>query len=203
MPETDLRAEAFVTFADLYAQARASERELEPEAMVLATASADARPSVRTVLLKHFDARGFVFYTHVDSAKGRDMQRNPRVALLFLWRSLGEAGVQVRIEGEVQRVSAAESDAYFASRPRTSQLGAWASIQSQTLDARATFEARLARAEATFAGRAVPRPEGWGGYRVVPRSFEFWYGARFRLHQRWRYDSDPAGGRWSKRQLYP
>jgi pyridoxamine 5'-phosphate oxidase len=203
MPEADLRAEAFSTFARLFEQAQASGSEIEPNAMVLATASPDGRPAARTVLLKGFDARGFVFYTHVDSAKGRDMQLNPRVALLFLWRSLGEAGVQVRVEGEAQRTSVAESDSYFASRPRTSQLGAWASIQSQTLDSREVFEERLARAEATFAGREVPRPEGWGGYRVVPRSFEFWYGARFRLHERWRYDADAAGGRWSKRMLYP
>ncbi|MCC8552637.1 pyridoxamine 5'-phosphate oxidase [Xanthomonas hortorum pv. gardneri] len=198
---TDLYAEALATFAALYAEAQAS-AELEASAMTVATANVDGRPSARTVLLKAFDARGFVFYTHLDSAKGRDLQTHPQAALLFLWRSLREAGIQVRIEGGVQLVSADESDAYFASRPRMSQIGAWASLQSQTLGSREEFDAAIAKVEATFEGREVPRPDGWGGFRVVPQAFEFWYGANFRLHERWRYEAD-AASRWSKRMLYP
>lgn len=198
---TDLLAEAVSTFARLFDEAQRG-GELEPSAMTVATASPDGRPSARVLLLKGFDERGFVFYTHVDSPKGREIQLNPQIALLFLWRGLREAGVQVRVEGEAQRVAAAEADGYFASRPRMSQIGAWASIQSQTLTSREEFDARLAKVEANFAGREVPRPEGWSGFRVVPNRFEFWYGAKFRLHERWRYDRDPAGN-WSKRMLYP
>lgn len=198
---TDLLAEAVSTFSQLYDEAQRA-GELEANAMTLATASPDGRPSARIVLLKGYDERGFVFYTHVDSPKGRELQVNPQAALLFLWRGLREAGVQVRIEGAAQLVSAAEADAYFASRPRMSQIGAWASTQSHTLASREEFEQRLAKVEASFDGREVPRPEGWSGFRIVPDRFEFWYGARFRLHERWRYDRDPAGG-WSKRMLYP
>jgi pyridoxamine 5'-phosphate oxidase len=198
---TDLYAEALSTFATLYREAQQGD-EFEPSAMTVATASLEGRPSARTVLLKAFDERGFVFYTHVESPKGRDLQANPQAALLFLWRRLREAGIQVRIEGEVQQVSAAESDAYFASRPRESQIGAWASMQSRTLSSREEFEQRIAKVESGFEGREVPRPEGWGGFRVVPQRIEFWYGAKFRLHERWRYDRDAAGG-WSKRMLYP
>ncbi len=198
---TDFYAEALSTFASLYQEAEQGE-EIEPSAMTLATASLEGRPTARTVLLKSFDERGFVFYTHIESPKGRELQANPQAALLFLWRRLREAGIQVRIEGDVQQVSAAESDAYFASRPRQSQIGAWASMQSRTLSSREEFEQRLAKVESGFEGREVPRPEGWGGFRVVPQRFEFWYGAQFRLHERWRYECDPAGV-WSKRMLYP
>jgi len=198
---TDFYAEALSTFAALYQEAQGSD-ELEPNAMTLATASLEARPSARTVLLKSFDERGFVFFTHLESPKGRDLQSNPQAALLFLWRRLREAGIQVRIEGEVQQVSATESDAYFASRPRQSQIGAWASMQSRTLSSREEFEQRMAKVESGFEGREVPRPEGWGGFRVVPQRFEFWYGAQFRLHERWRYERDAAGS-WSKRMLFP
>ena len=199
---TDLLAEALSTFATLFDEATASPRELEANAMTVATATPDGRPSARTVLLKSFDARGFVFYTHLDSRKGCEIAANPRAALLFLWRSLREAGVQVRIEGAVEQVSAAEADAYFASRPRLSQVGAWASLQSKTLASREEFDARIAEVEARFVGKDVPRPEGWSGYRVVPEAIEFWYGAQFRLHERWRYERD-ANGAWSKRMLYP
>ncbi len=199
---TDLLAEALSTFATLFEEAKASPREIEANAMTVATAKPDGRPSARTVLLKSFDARGFVFYTHLDSHKGRELAANPRAALLFLWRSLREAGVQVRIEGAVEQVSAAEADAYFASRPRLSQIGAWASLQSKTLGSREEFEARIAEAEARFQGKDVPRPEGWSGYRVAPEAIEFWYGAQFRLHERWRYECG-ADGAWSKRMLYP
>ena len=174
----------------------------DPNAMVVSTADADGRPSSRTVLLKAFDARGFVFYTHLESRKGRELAANPACALLFLWRHLRQAGIQVRIEGEVEPVEAAEADAYFASRPRMSQLGAWASLQSQTLPDVATFEQRLAREEARFADGPVPRPAGWSGLRVVPRSFEFWYGAGYRLHERVCIERD-ADGQWAQRLLYP
>jgi len=199
---TDLYAEALSTFAELYSEAKASGTEAEFNAMTLATATADGLPSARIVLLKSFDEDGFVFYTHLHSRKGDELQANPRAALLFLWRSLRAAGIQVRIEGTVEMVAGAEADVYFASRPRLSQIGAWASIQSETLASREAFEARLAQVEADFEGRDIPRPEGWGGYRVVPAAMEFWYGAEFRLHERWRYERD-AGGRWSKRMLYP
>jgi len=197
----DLHAEALSTFATLYQEAQHSE-EIEPNAMTVATASLEGRPAARTVLLKSFDERGFVFYTHLESPKGRDLQTNPHAALLFLWRRLREAGIQVRIEGDVQLVAAAEADAYFASRPRQSQIGAWASAQSRTLSSREEFEQRMAKVESGFEGREVPRPEGWGGFRVVPQRFEFWYGAQFRLHERWRYEADVAGT-WTKRMLFP
>ncbi|QNH20424.1 pyridoxamine 5'-phosphate oxidase [Xanthomonas sp. GW] len=197
----DLYAEALSTFADLFAEARTSD-EAEYNAMVVASATLEARPSSRVVLLKSYDARGFVFYTHLDSQKGRELQANPQASLLFLWRRMREDGVQVRIDGDVQLVAAAEADAYFASRPRMSQIGAWASAQSRTLQSREEFEERVAKAEASFEGREVPRPDGWGGFRVVPRSFEFWYGGKYRLHERWHYAAD-AAGHWSKRMLFP
>ena len=196
-----LYAEALATFGRLLDEATAS-GIADPNAMALATADADGVPAVRTVLLKSFDERGFVFFTHFDSPKGRDLQANPHAALLFLWRNLREAGVQARVAGGVVRVGDAEADAYFASRPRMSQLGAWASRQSETLASRGEFEARLAEVEARFEGRDVPRPPGWGGFRVVPASFEFWYGAGFRLHERWCYRHG-VDGHWSKRMLYP
>ncbi|HTA63919.1 MAG TPA: pyridoxamine 5'-phosphate oxidase [Xanthomonadaceae bacterium] len=196
---TDLHAEALVAFRELLEAARAS-GDPEPTAMTLATADRSGRPSARTVLLKGCDERGFVFYTHIASAKGADLRGNPRAALLFHWKMLRQP-VQVRIEGRVEIVDDAEADAYFATRPRMSQIGAWASRQSETLDSRETFEARLAQVEREFGGREVPRPPGWTGYRVVPDGIEFWYGADFRLHERQRYDL--RDGAWSKRMLYP
>lgn len=198
---TDLYTQALSTFAALFEEAKGS-AEIEPNAMTVATADSIGRPSARTVLLKAFDARGFVFYTHLDSHKGRELRANPHAALLFLWRSLREAGIQVRIEGRVEQVEDAEADTYFASRPRMSQIGAWASLQSQTLSSREEFDARVATTEASFEGRDVPRPEGWSGLRVVPQRIEFWYGAQFRLHERWCYEAD-ADGQWSKRMLFP
>jgi len=198
---SDLYAEALTRFSSLFEEARQS-REVEPNAMTVATADAHGRPSARTVLLKSFDARGFVFYTHLDSHKGRELQANPQAALLFLWRSLREAGLQVRIEGRVEQVDDAEADAYFASRPRMSQIGAWASQQSRTLSSREEFDARVADAEARFEGLPVPRPVGWSGLRVVPDRIEFWHGAQFRLHERWCYEKD-GQGLWGKRLLYP
>ena len=194
-----LYAEALATFRDLLAEAT-SGGDPEPTAMTVATADAKGRPSARTVLLKAVDERGFVFYTNFDSRKGRQLAANPHAALLFLWKTLREQ-VQAKIEGTVEPVSAAEADAYFASRPRASQIGAWASLQSQTLDARETFEARIAEFEAKFEGVAVPRPPHWSGFRVVPEMIEFWYGAKFRLHERHRYAR--MDGRWTKRLVYP
>jgi pyridoxamine 5'-phosphate oxidase len=192
--------DALVTFAQLFAEAGQA-GEPDPTAMYLATAGLDARPSVRTVLLKAHDARGFVFYTHLDGRKGRELQANPHAALLFHWPRVRE-GVQVRIEGPVEIVNDDEADAYFALRPRGSQLGAWASRQSETLDSRETFEARLAEVEKRFDGRDVPRPPRWTGLRVRPSLIEFWYGANFRLHERQSYELDRAG-EWHQRMLYP
>ncbi len=188
------------TFQTLFDEAAAA-GEPDRTAMTVATVGEGGRPSARVVLLKAFDADGFVFYSHLDGRKGRELQANPRAALLFHWPRVRN-GVQVRIEGDVELVTEAEADAYFASRPRVSQLGAWASHQSETLDARETFEARLARFEAEFEGREVPRPPRWTGFRVVPRAVEFWYAANFRLHERWLHERD-ADGAWSKRMLYP
>ena len=195
-----LPAEILSTFDTLFAEAQAA-GEPDPTAMALATADAEGRPSLRMVLLKSRGPEGFVFYTHVGGRKGRELAANPRASLLFFWPRVRNA-VQVRIEGMVEQVADAEADAYFASRPRASQLGAWASRQSETLPDRATFDARYAEAEARFAGGAVPRPPGWSGFRVVPDAVEFWYGAQFRLHERWLYQRD-ADGRWSSRMLYP
>lgn len=196
----ELLDEALATFTALFDEARAA-GEPDPTAMVVATASLDARPSARTVLLKAFDARGFVFYTHLDGRKGRDLQANPHAALLLHWPRVRE-GVQVRIEGAVEIVSEDEADAYFATRPRGSQLGAWASIQSETLESREVFVERLAHVEREFEGRDVPRPMRWTGLRVRPARIEFWYGAAYRLHERWLYEGDVTGA-WSKRMLYP
>jgi len=195
----ELLDEALATFGQLLEDARAA-GDSEPTAMTLATQDADGRLAARIVLLKAFDARGFVFYTNTLSRKGRALAAHPQAALLFHWKTLRDQ-VQVRIEGRIEAVDAAEADAYFASRPRESQLGAWASLQSEALPDRETFEARFAEAEARFAGVPVPRPPHWSGYRVVPDAFEFWYGVRFRLHERqvYRY----ADGRWSRGLLYP
>ncbi|MDG2519043.1 pyridoxamine 5'-phosphate oxidase [Lysobacter soli] len=200
MDTPDLLKEALATFDALFDEAQ---RAGEPDrtAMTVATASLDARPSARTVLLKAHDARGFVFYTHLDGRKGRELQANPHAALLFHWPRVRD-GVQVRIEGPVEIVSDEEADAYFASRPRGSQLGAWASKQSETLEAREQFDERLAQAEREFEGRDVPRPPRWTGLRVKPDTIEFWYGANFRLHERQAYERDVAGD-WQRRMLFP
>jgi pyridoxamine 5'-phosphate oxidase len=200
MTDHALYAEALATFAELFDAALAA-GEPDRTAMTIATATLDARPAARTVLLKHFDARGFVFYTHLDGRKGRELQANPHAALLFHWPRVRH-GVQVRIEGAVEIVADAEADAYFASRARGSQLGAWASKQSETLESRETFMQRLAAVEQQFEGRDIPRPPRWTGLRVKPGRIEFWYGADFRLHERQLYECDRAGG-WSKRMLYP
>ena len=187
----------FALFDEWFAEARANEPN-EPEAMTLATSGADDQPSARMVLLKARGPEGFTFYTHEQSAKGEDLAQNPRAALLFHWKSLGR---QVRIEGPIERASDAEADAYFATRGRDSQLGAWASDQSRPLDRRGTFERRFEEAKARFDGRDVPRPPGWVGYRVVPERIEFWTAREHRLHERRLFARDGAG--WSEGLLYP
>jgi len=200
MDMTDLHTEALTTFTQLFDEALAA-GEPDRTAMTVATATLGGRPSARTVLLKAFDARGFVFYTHLDGRKGRELQANAQAALLFHWPRVRH-GVQVRVEGAVELVGETEADAYFATRPRTSQLGAWASRQSEPLDARGTFEARLAQLEEEFKDRAIPRPPRWTGFRVCPERMEFWYGAQYRLHERWVYVFD-AAGQGFKQMLYP
>ncbi|MGO1540251.1 MAG: pyridoxamine 5'-phosphate oxidase [Luteimonas sp.] len=200
MTGNDPYLEALATFELLFEEAQAA-GEPDRTAMVVASADAAGRPSARTVLLKAHDARGFVFYTHLDGRKGGELQANPRAALLFHWPRVRQ-GVQVRIEGAVSIVDDAEADAYYASRARGSQLGAWASAQSETLDARETFEHRLAEREREFEGRQVPRPPRWGGFRVAPERIEFWYGAQYRLHERQLY-ARGSDGTWSRRMLYP
>jgi pyridoxamine 5'-phosphate oxidase len=171
----------------------------DPNAMVLATATPAGRPSLRTVLLKGVDPRGFVFYTNKTSRKGDEIAANPHVSLLFYWKSLHR---QIRIEGTVEDVTDAEADAYYATRARVSRLGAWASIQSRPLPERSVLEGRLAETEARYPGDAIPRPEYWSGYRVLPSYFEFWQDMPFRLHDRTIYTPDPSGG-WGQGKLYP
>lgn len=184
-------------FQDWLAEATRSEPN-DPEAVALATTDAAGQPSVRMVLLKGHDARGFVFYTNTLSRKGEDLRSQPKAALLFHWKTLRR---QVRVEGPVEQVSEAEADAYFATRGRDSQLGAWASDQSRPLDARETFEARVAEVASRFDGRNVPRPPHWSGYRVVPQRIEFWIDRAHRLHERRLFTRSDGG--WSEGLLYP
>ncbi len=186
----------FARFAEWFAEAGASEPN-DPNAMALATASADGAPSLRVVLLKAWDERGFVFYTNLTSQKGREIAANPNVHLNFHWKSLQR---QVRIGGTAALVSAAEADAYFATRPRESQLGAWASLQSQPLPDRATFEARLADFARQFPD-VVPRPPHWSGWRVTPARIEFWQARDGRWHEREAYLR--SGDGWSLGLVYP
>lgn len=184
-------------FDEWLADARKTEPD-EPGAMAVATTGDDGQPSVRMVLLKAHDPAGFVFYTHEQSAKGEDLAENPRAALLFHWKSLHR---QIRIEGAVGRVSDAEADAYFATRIRDAQLGAWASDQSRPLDSRATFDARYEQEKQRFEGQEIPRPRGWVGYRVVPDRIEFWTAREHRLHERRLFTRDGDG--WVEGLLYP
>ncbi|QNK02604.1 pyridoxamine 5'-phosphate oxidase [Dyella telluris] len=194
-----LKREILDTFVQLLDEAGKS-GEPEPTAMSLASVDAAGRVSSRIVLLKGADERGFRFYTNYESDKGSQVEAHPQVALCFHWKQLRNA-VQVRVEGVARKVQPEESDAYFATRPRESQLGAWASLQSQTLPDRETFEQRYARYEHEFEGRDVPRPPHWGGYVVEPDMVEFWYGAEYRLHERVRWSRH--GQTWTSRLLYP
>jgi pyridoxamine 5'-phosphate oxidase len=193
-----MAADPHALFQEWLAEAKLSEPN-DPVAMALATADAKGRPAVRMVLMKGHDARGFVFYTNQQSRKGDDLAANPQAALLFHWKSLRR---QVRIEGRVEPVSTAEADAYFATRGRDSQLGAWASDQSRPLDTRETFEARYQEMRARFEGRDVSRPPHWSGYRVVPDRFEYWNDRAHRLHER-RLFTLQDDGSWREGLLYP
>ena len=197
MARTDLPTEPFTLFGEWFAEAQARE-VCDANAMSLATATPDAKPSVRIVLLKDWDERGFVFYTNYESRKGQEMLANPQVSLNFHWKSLRR---QVRIEGRVIQVESSEADAYFASRPRDAQLGAWASEQSRPLRDRDTFQRRLAAFAARFDGRPVTRPPHWSGFRVVPQVVEFWLDREFRLHDRLVFQRE--GEQWTTILLYP
>ena len=193
----DLASDPLEQFRGWFAEAGAA---LEvPEAMALATATPGAAPSVRMVLLKGFDERGLVFFSHYTSRKGRELEANPQAALLFHWSPLGR---QVRVEGRVERVADEDSDAYFATRPRDAQLGALASRQSEPLGSRAELDERLAGLESALGEGPVPRPETWGGLRLVPEAWEFWQHRASRLHDRFRYEREPSGG-WRIERLFP
>jgi pyridoxamine 5'-phosphate oxidase len=188
--------EPLAPFARWFSEAAAS--EADAEAMVLATATADGRPSARAVLLKGFDERGFVFYTNLESRKGEELSLNPYAALCFYWKSLRR---QVRVEGRVEPAAAAEADAYFASRARESRIGAWASAQSRPLESRRVLDERVAEIAGRFAAAEVPRPPFWSGFRVVPDRVEFWQERPSRLHDRWLFVRER--GEWQRKRLYP
>jgi pyridoxamine 5'-phosphate oxidase len=193
----DLASDPLEEFRHWFAEAGAV---LEvPEAMAVATATPDGAPSVRMVLLKGFDERGLVFYSHYTSRKGRELEENPQAALLFHWSPLRR---QVRVEGRVERVPGEESDAYFATRPRDAQLGALASRQSDALASRTELYKRLAELERDLGGRTVPRSPTWGGYLLVPAAWEFWQHRASRLHDRFRYERDDSGA-WRIERLFP
>lgn len=189
----------FDRFEEMYTRARQSDIR-EPTSMALATATAEGRPSVRMVLLKGFDRDGFVFYTNLESRKAQELISNPFAALCFHWQPLEE---QVRIEGPVRQVSDAEADAYFASRPRGSRVGAWASLQSQPLPSRSELAARVQEIDARYSGSEIPRPPFWSGFRLTPLRMEFWTGRPDRLHERDLYVRASADEGWRQEMLYP
>jgi pyridoxamine 5'-phosphate oxidase len=198
LDESDAAPDPIEQFRGWFDDALAADLH-EPNAMTLATATPEGRPSARTVLIKGFDERGFVFYTNYEGRKARELEANPQCALVFYW---GELERQVRVEGRAGRVSEEESDAYFTSRPRGSQLGAWASEQSRPVEDRGTLERRLRELEREYEGREVPRPPFWGGYRVEPETVEFWQGRENRLHDRLLYRRSGDGG-WKRERLQP
>ncbi len=195
-------AEPFDRFGELLARARAEKEIREPTAMSVATVGEDGRPSLRMVLLKEFDAGGFVFYTNLGSRKARELRGNPHAALCFHWQPFE---IQVRIEGHVEQVSDAEADAYYASRPRGSRVGAWASIQSTPLPSSDILVRRVEELDARFGATGdIPRPPFWSGFRVVPSAMEFWQGRPSRLHERDVYTLHPGDPpRWSVGLLFP
>jgi len=197
MDERDLDPDPLRQFQRWFAEAQSAGIEA-PESMALATSTPDGRPSARTVLLKAADERGFGFHTNYESRKGGELEANPAAALLFYWQPLGR---QVRVEGEVERVPAEESEAYFLTRPLGSRLAAWASPQSRPLTDRDELERLYSEAVARFPGEAVPRPPHWGGFRIVPDAYEFWQHAANRLHDRIRYER--VGGSWTRERLAP
>ena len=186
-------------FAAWFAEACQREPN-DPNAMALATVDEDGLPDVRMVLMKGFDADGFVFYSHLASAKGRELAANPNAGLLFHWKSLRR---QVRIRGPVTPVTDTEADAYFSTRPKQAQIGAWASKQSQPLESRFAFEQAIAKVAAKHLIGEVPRPPGWSGWRIAPARFEFWHDRPFRLHDRIEFRRDAPPGAWTKVRLYP
>jgi len=196
--EKDLAKNPFRQFEQWFAEAEAA-KVPEPNAMTLATTSRDGKPSARVVLLKAVDGRGFVFYTNYESRKGRELADNPQAALVFPWITMER---QVIVEGAVSRVSREEADAYFHSRPRASQLGAWASPQSTVVAGRPVLEESYRVVEQKYEGREVPLPPQWGGFRLSPVAIEFWQGRRSRLHDRLRYRRE-AGGDWIIERLSP
>jgi pyridoxamine 5'-phosphate oxidase len=194
--------EPFRRFGGLLDQAKSQADIREPTAMALATSDGEGRPSVRLVLLKGHDERGFVFYTNLESRKGRELAENPRAALCFYWQQPME--VQVRVDGRVEPVGEEEADEYYASRPRGSRIGAWASQQSAAMESYDVLLRRVQEAEARFAAGEIPRPEFWSGFRVIPERIEFWQGRTSRLHERDLYvlrDGDPPT--WELGQLFP
>jgi pyridoxamine 5'-phosphate oxidase len=192
-------ANPFHLFAEWFAEASTSEPN-DPNAMALATVDADGLPDVRMVLMKGYDDHGFVFYSHIASQKGRELAANPKAALLFHWKSLRR---QIRIRGTVTPVTDAEADAYFASRPKQAQIGAWASKQSQPLESRFAFEQAIAKVAARYLVGDVPRPAGWSGWRITPHRVEFWHDRPFRLHDRIEFSRDTPEQPWTKTRLYP
>ena len=191
--------EPFALFESWLNEANKSEPN-DPNAMALATVDPDGLPDVRMVLMKGFDTEGFVFYSHIASQKGRELAANPKAALLFHWKSLRR---QVRIRGNVTPVTDTEADAYFATRPKQAQIGAWASKQSEALESRFAFEQALAKVAAKYVIGEVPRPPGWSGWRITPVRIEFWHDRPFRLHDRIEFRRDAAGRPWSKTRMYP